>query len=111
LINSQQKSAISHILQNFCSPIPYILYGPPGTGKTSTLIELINQVNILRKSFRVLIAAPSNTAVDVICMRLQNFTKEELIRFNSHQRDINLVHQGLSLFFYIYIFLIILIIP
>ena len=45
-----------------------IVVGPPGTGKTRTLVELVRQR--VARGERVLCAAPSNTAVDNLGIRL-----------------------------------------
>jgi len=45
-----------------------VLIGPPGTGKTRTLAEIVRQR--VARGERVLCAAPSNTAVDNLGMRL-----------------------------------------
>ena len=45
-----------------------IVHGPPGTGKTTTLIEAI--VQLIKVGEKVLVSAPSNTAVDNIAKGL-----------------------------------------
>ncbi|MEI9958373.1 MAG: AAA domain-containing protein [Ferruginibacter sp.] len=45
-----------------------ILHGPPGTGKTTTLVEAI--VQLIRLGEKVLVSAPSNTAVDNVAKGL-----------------------------------------
>jgi len=45
-----------------------LIQGPPGTGKTSVLEKVVRHLCLQKK--RILVAAPSNTAVDNICRRL-----------------------------------------
>ena len=46
-----------------------IVHGPPGTGKTTTLVQAIKAL-IQQEPQRVLVTAPSNTAVDLLSERL-----------------------------------------
>ncbi|XP_048864383.1 RNA helicase Mov10l1 isoform X4 [Brienomyrus brachyistius] len=71
-LNPAQREAVKRILAAECRPIPYILFGPPGTGKTVTLVEAILQVHHRLPGSRVLVCTPSNTAADLICLRLHN---------------------------------------
>jgi len=64
-LNESQQQAIAAILQN---EELVIVHGPPGTGKTTTLIEAIYQ--LVRAGEKVLVSAPSNTAVDNIAKGL-----------------------------------------
>src|SRR6185369_16441297 len=45
-----------------------IVHGPPGTGKTTTLVEAI--IQLVKPGEKVLVSAPSNTAVDNIAKGL-----------------------------------------
>ncbi len=45
-----------------------LIQGPPGTGKTYVLEQVVR--HLCRKNLRILVAAPSNTAVDNICRRI-----------------------------------------
>ena len=38
------------MIERKCKSIPYILYGPPGTGKTTTIVELIKQLNLVKNN-------------------------------------------------------------
>ena len=60
-LNDSQQNAVAAITQN---QKVTIVHGPPGTGKTTTLIEAI--IQLIKAGEKVLVAAPSNTAVDNI---------------------------------------------
>ena len=64
-LNDSQRAAITAIIHNERMTI---VHGPPGTGKTTTLIEAIMQ--LVKAGEKVLVAAPSNTAVDNIAKGL-----------------------------------------
>jgi ATP-dependent RNA/DNA helicase IGHMBP2 len=94
-LNESQQQAIGTILQN--EPIT-ILHGPPGTGKTTTLAEAILQ--LLKTGEKVLVAAPSNAAVDnmakvliqqgVRLLRIGNTSKvDEAIFANTPEGKLN----------------------
>jgi ATP-dependent RNA/DNA helicase IGHMBP2 len=64
-LNVSQKQAVAAITQN---QNLMVVHGPPGTGKTTTLIEGI--VQLLKQDEKVLVSAPSNTAVDNVAKKL-----------------------------------------
>lgn len=86
-LNESQQQAVTAILNNEHISI---VHGPPGTGKTTTLIEAI--VQLVQKGEKVLVAAPSNTAVDHLAkgllqqginlLRVGNATKVDELIFN-----------------------------
>ena len=47
-----------------------MLFGPPGTGKTVTVVEAIKQVWRTNPDSRIIVSAPSNTAADLLAVRL-----------------------------------------
>ncbi len=64
-LNVSQKKAVEAIYSNeYLS----IVHGPPGTGKTTTLIEGI--IQLIEKGEKIIVSAPSNTAVDNIAKGL-----------------------------------------
>ncbi|MFM2226344.1 MAG: hypothetical protein RJA07_2546 [Bacteroidota bacterium] len=64
-LNESQQQAVNAIIQN---EEMTIVHGPPGTGKTTTLVEAIFQ--LVKKEEKILVSAPSNTAVDNIAKGL-----------------------------------------
>jgi ATP-dependent RNA/DNA helicase IGHMBP2 len=60
-LNESQQQAVTVITQNEQITI---IHGPPGTGKTTTLIEGV--IQLIKNGEKVLVSAPSNTAVDNI---------------------------------------------
>ena len=64
-LNESQQQAVKAVLQN--NQIT-IIHGPPGTGKTTTLIEAV--IQLVKNGEKVLVSAPSNTAVDNIAKGL-----------------------------------------
>ncbi len=65
LLNESQQEAVKAICGNENITI---VHGPPGTGKTTTLVEAIFQ--LVNAGEKILVAAPSNTAVDNIAKGL-----------------------------------------
>jgi ATP-dependent RNA/DNA helicase IGHMBP2 len=65
-LNEVQQSAVNKIL---AADDLAIVHGPPGTGKTTTLIQAIKAL-IAQGEQRILVTAPSNTAVDLLSEKL-----------------------------------------
>lgn len=64
-LNDSQLAAVRHVLS---AQDVAIIHGPPGTGKTTTLVQAIRET--IRRERRVLVCAPSNTAVDLLTEKL-----------------------------------------
>lgn len=58
-----------------------VVQGPPGTGKTWVLVQVIKR--LIENGSRILVTAPSNTAVDNICRRIPDLP---VIRFGREER-------------------------
>lgn len=65
-LNESQKAAVEKIV---LARDLAIVHGPPGTGKTTTLVQAIKSL-IRNGEKRVLVVAPSNTAVDLLSEKL-----------------------------------------
>jgi len=65
-LNTSQQLAITKIIQ---AEDLAIVHGPPGTGKTTTLVQAI-AMQLEQGAKKVLVTAPSNTAVDLLSERL-----------------------------------------
>ncbi|GAA4385955.1 AAA domain-containing protein [Hymenobacter koreensis] len=64
-LNASQTAAVQHVM---AAKDVAIIHGPPGTGKTTTLVQAI--LETIRRERRVLVCAPSNTAVDLLTEKL-----------------------------------------
>ncbi len=64
-LNPSQQAAVRHCLT---AADVAVIHGPPRTGKTTTLVQTILQT--LQTERRVLVTAPSNTAVDLLTEKL-----------------------------------------
>jgi ATP-dependent RNA/DNA helicase IGHMBP2 len=65
-LNASQQAAVAKILS---AADLAIVHGPPGTGKTTTLVQAIRTL-VSTGGERVLVVAPSNTAVDLLSEKL-----------------------------------------
>ena len=63
-LNGSQARAVNMIVSGQDLAI---VHGPPGTGKTTTLVQAIKEI---AKNEKVLVVAPSNTAVDLLSEKL-----------------------------------------
>jgi len=96
-LNEEQKQAVQLVLkeEDMRSKI-MVIWGPPGTGKTFTLVESILQILQQTDNAKLLVCAPSNDAVDILCSRvLSNASKlskaVKFFRLNAMMRDPKLV--------------------
>ncbi|XP_028286299.1 RNA helicase Mov10l1 [Parambassis ranga] len=100
-LNPPQREAVKRILAGQCRPIPYLLFGPPGTGKTVTLIEAILQVYHFLPSSRILVCTPSNSAADLICVRLHEsgfLHAASMARVNATYRSVESIPEELMMY-------------
>ena len=100
-LNCRQRLAVSRMLGLKSDRFPYILFGPPGTGKTVTLTELILQLLRRESNCRLLVCAPSNSAVDTLCTKLHESGEidvRDVTRFNAFRRPTQLLHECVSIY-------------
>jgi ATP-dependent RNA/DNA helicase IGHMBP2 len=64
-LNTSQQNAVNAMVGN---NELLIIHGPPGTGKSTTLVEGI--IQLTKQSKKIVVTAPSNTAVDNIAKKL-----------------------------------------
>lgn len=91
-LNLSQQEAVNKILS---AKDLAVVHGPPGTGKTTTLVQAVKALS-KQENQKILVVAPSNTAVDLLTERL---SKEGLnvIRVGNPARvSENLIHATLD---------------
>ncbi|MDX2190800.1 MAG: AAA domain-containing protein [Bacteroidota bacterium] len=69
ILNGSQNKALENILK---AKHLAIVHGPPGTGKTTTIIQAIKALLKQHPEQQILVCAPSNTAVDLLCEKLHD---------------------------------------
>ncbi|KAJ8488175.1 hypothetical protein ONZ45_g14054 [Pleurotus djamor] len=84
--NPAQARAVRSIASLPPGAAPFIVFGPPGTGKTVTIVEAIRQVLIHDPDAHVLACAPSNSAADLIALRLLDLGPDVLFRLYAPSR-------------------------
>eukprot|EP00941_MAST-03F_sp_MAST-3F-sp1_P000538 g538.t1 len=97
-LNESQRLAVGSVVGRNLSPDwqwPFIIYGPPGTGKTVTLVEMVKQIYNNDSNEHILVAAPSNSAADLLVQRLLTgggaVQKHHLLRVVAYQRNVELI--------------------
>lgn len=94
--NAEQMEAVHNIVAGTSKPAPYIVFGPPGTGKTVTIVEAIKQIYKLQPSSRIVACAPSNSASDIIAIRLlEHISKQHMLRMHAESRMISTIPEKL----------------
>jgi ATP-dependent RNA/DNA helicase IGHMBP2 len=68
LLNTSQQAAVAKIV---AANELAIVHGPPGTGKTTTLVQAIKLL-VQQERKQILVAAPSNAAVDLLSEKLSD---------------------------------------
>ena len=68
-----------------------LIQGPPGTGKTHTILGLIS-LFLINNDGKILICAPSNTAIDEISARI---ARKGLLNHNLQREEVNFIRFGL----------------
>ncbi len=81
-LNQSQMQAVEAICENEHLKV---VHGPPGTGKTTTLVDAIFQ--LIQKGEKILVSAPSNTAVDNIAKGLLKYNIKILRLGNTTKVD------------------------
>jgi len=94
--NPAQLQAVTSITKLPPGSAPFIIFGPPGTGKTVTVVEAIRQILKTNPKAHILACAPSNSAADLIALRLVDALDETaLFRFYAPSRYKNQVPDAL----------------
>lgn len=77
-LNERQRIAVTKSLD---APVFHLVHGPPGTGKTRVLSRLIHK--LIQRDQRVLVACPTNVALDRVLIALIKIGFYDFIRIGS----------------------------
>lgn len=80
ILNTSQQEAVGAILSQ---DLTTVIQGPPGTGKTHTLSIAIEE--LVKRGKKILVTAPSNTAVDNLCKKIAA-SKISLLRVGNNEK-------------------------
>lgn len=95
--NPEQMLAVRNIVSGTSRPAPYVVFGPPGTGKTVTIVEAIKQVIKLHPQSCVLACTPSNSAADLIAIRLlEHVSRQQIYRMHANSRLVSTIPEPLK---------------
>merc|ERR1719361_3143928 len=83
-LNNEQNRVVAAVAEmcttNSALPQMAVVHGPPGTGKSTTIVGLILQIFAKAKNEyklpRILLTAPSNTAVDELLKKFKSANKQ-----------------------------------
>ncbi|KQR67706.1 DNA helicase [Pedobacter sp. Leaf176] len=90
-LNNSQQEAVNKILS---AKDLAVVHGPPGTGKTTTLVQAIKALSKQEK--KILVVAPSNTAVDLLTEKLSEEGLNVIRVGNPARVSENLIHATLD---------------
>ncbi|XP_023327482.1 putative helicase MOV-10 isoform X3 [Eurytemora carolleeae] len=95
--NLPQLQAVKSIVAGTAGHLPYIIYGPPGTGKTVTIVEAMKQVLKLSPGCKILAAAPSNAAADLLAERLkEHIPRSKIRRVHALSRNMLTINENIK---------------
>ncbi|KAH8804322.1 RNA helicase [Flagelloscypha sp. PMI_526] len=99
--NPAQLQAVVSVAKLPAGSVPFVIFGPPGTGKTMTMVEAIHQVLATQPNARIVAVAPSNSAADIIALRLAtHLSPDVLFRFYAPSRNAKDVPHQLNNYVY-----------
>ena len=94
--NLEQSEAVANIVNGDLIGAPYVVFGPPGTGKTVTVVEAMLQL-YKTQNVKILACAPSNSAADLIALRLlDTVSPTDILRLYAQSRDPKKVPQKIK---------------
>ncbi|GJQ67888.1 hypothetical protein Trydic_g16648 [Trypoxylus dichotomus] len=94
-LNEVQDKAVQEATELCLGEAPgiYLIQGPPGTGKTTVIKNIVKNVILgSSKKIRLLITAPSNSAIDSVAIKIIKELKARLL--DNEKKKIRLVRVG-----------------